>query len=608
MDIPGNKEAVDWWQADNEFQARERLLAFYNKVKQDDAGRLELLNRHVRMYGNLPITASGITKYGTGFSGEDRIRLNVVKAACDTVTAKITKNSPMPLPETTGGNWSMQRKAKFLKQFFEAQFYVSDVPEVATDVFLDAAIMGTGVMKLYAKDGEIKADRIYPGEIFVDEMDGLERDPEMVVHRKLIDRDTLVRLFPKHEAEIRQSGRQLDHAEEYGFDDQADQIMCVEAWRRPSKPGAADGTHLIVIDNATLLREKWKADLPFVFLRWTRRPRGFWGVGLAEELTGIQVEINRLLQKIQAAMHLVSVPRVFVEEGSKVLKAFLNNKIGMVVPYRGQKPLFKVPNAVHPEMFQHLNWLYLKAFEIAGVSLIGAGRGQLPELSGVALNTFHDIESERFATVARGWERMHLRIADHMVTLAKSIGGKFVLKADKYTIRRVDWAEIDMDRDSFVLRVEPSSSLPTTPAGRLQFVQQMTEGGIIESREKAQRLLGFSDFESDLALDEAASDNIKRILEGISDEGLYEAPEPYIDLVLALKMAQAEYNRVVQYEDIPEEHLNLLRRWMSQVHIMQKAAMAEQQALAEPPAAGAPPPNGPTGQAPTAVTPSDGAV
>lgn len=604
---------VDWWTAANDEITLDRLLAFYDKVRNDDVGRLELLNRHVRMYGNLPVSNSGITKFGTGWGGEDRIRLNVVKAACDMVTAKITKNKPLPEPTVSGGNWSMDRKARFLRQFFRAQFYLSDITDVSTDVFLDAAITGTGAMKLYAMDGEIHGERIYPGELFIDEMDGLERKPRMVIQRKFIDRKVLQLKFPKHKKVIAIAGQRVDHGEENTYEDRSDHVLVLEAWRRPTKKNGKDGRHVIIVDNATLLREDWSNPLPFVFLRWTKRPRGFWGVGLAEELTGIQVEINRLLQKIQAAMHLVSVPRVFVEEGSRVLKAFLNNKIGMVVPYRGQKPIFEVPQAIHPEMFQHLNWLYQKAFEIAGISMLGLGSGKPAELSGVALSTYHDIESERFATVSISWERMHLAIADHMIRLAKEIGGKFTLHSDRYTIDRVDWSEIDMDRDAFVLKVESTSALPSTPAGRLNFVSQMIQGGILTDTKRAQRLMQLPDLERDASLEEAAERNIARILELILDEGEYEAPEPYLDLELALKMGQARYNMAVQFKDIPEEHLDHLRRWLNQVHVMMEAALLRQQQLsAQPtagtPPAGSPPPVGTQGVPPTAVTASDGAV
>src|SRR5688572_13278974 len=118
------KELVDWWNATNDEELHQKTLAWYQKLRNDDVGRLELIKRHMLMYGNNPVTSLGLVKPVMGMS-DGRIKLNVIKACSDTVTAKITKNKPRPKPLTSGGNWSLRRKAKFLETFFDAQFYIS---------------------------------------------------------------------------------------------------------------------------------------------------------------------------------------------------------------------------------------------------------------------------------------------------------------------------------------------------------------------------------------------------------------------------------------------------------------------------------------------------
>lgn len=608
MDIQINQnEACDWWNAESDDDIHSRLTAFYQKLRNDDTPRLELIRRHMRLYGNVPVSSLGMAR-NTVTWNDDRLRLNVIKSACDTVAAKICKNRPKPRPLTSGGNWSFRKKAKALEHFFDAQFYISGVGKVAPLVFVDAAVMGTGIGKTYeGPDRKISVDRVFPGEIFVDEMDGLYGDPRMIVQRKYFDRQALIKMFPKFKAQIVMAKMLADHDEDFDHRDDIDQVLVLEAWRRPSTPKAKDGKHVIIIDGATLLAEDWKRALPFVFIRWSNPLRGFWGVGLAEELTGIQIEINRLLQKIQAAFHLVSVPRVFVEEGSKVMKAYLNNKVGMVVPYRGTKPIFEVAQAVHPEMFAHLERLYQRAFEIAGISSLSAG-GQKPSGldSGVALRTFHDIETERFSMVGKAWEQMHLDIALQMVEVAKEIGGNFAIQTGKYSIQQIDWSEIDMERDAYVLQVFPQSALPSTPAGRLAAVQEMMDAGLLTPQQGTE-LLDFPDTDRFMSLARAIPDNIDRIIERLLDEEDYfEAPEPYLDLELALRKAQALYNQAQEYDDIPDERLEKLRRWMRLCHRLLKAAMAEQQSLMAPPAPGAPPPPGANGAPPMAAQQSDG--
>jgi hypothetical protein len=52
-------------------------------------------------------------------------------------------------------------------------------------------------------------------------------------------------------------------------------------------------------------------------MRWSEALVGFFGVGLVEELLGIQREINKLLQQIQRGHHLIA-GHYLVENGSKV--------------------------------------------------------------------------------------------------------------------------------------------------------------------------------------------------------------------------------------------------------------------------------------------------
>ncbi len=165
---------------------------------------------------------------------------------------------------------------------------------------------------------------MFPGELFVDHVDGFYGQPRNFYQRKFIDRQVLMRLFPDFSDEIRQASRTTDNID-YANTTLVDQIEVLEAWHLPSGEGATDGRHVICISNATLLDEPWeKGSFPFVFVRWTDPMLGFWGEGVCADIQGMQVEINKLLMKIQRAFHLMSVPRIYVENGSKIRKSFFN--------------------------------------------------------------------------------------------------------------------------------------------------------------------------------------------------------------------------------------------------------------------------------------------
>ena len=590
-----------WWIQED---AHDSVMATYSHIRNRGGARREDNVRHLRLYGNRDYLGIGPSNYSVPIS-QDRVTLNVIKSVCDTVAARIAKNRPRPVFLTSGGNYSLRRRAQLLEKFVESQFYTAGLYGIAPKVFLDACVFGTGVIKTYRIRDRIHVERVFPGEVLVDQAEGFYGTPQQMFQRKYINRDVLIDMFPEQASRIRTIESGLEDDYDLGHDTTADQVCVVEAWHLPSGPEASDGKHCIVADGVTLMNEEWVHDsFPFSFIRWSDRLRGFWGMGLAEELTGIQVEINKLLMKIQKAMQLLAVPWVLVEAGSKIKKAHLNNQIGAIIPYTGTPPIVRPNQTMSPEVFSHLDRLYQRAYEIAGVSQLSATSLKPAGLeSGVALREYNDIESERFALISRQYENMFMDVAKKVVALGKTISEDYpewsiVAQRDRHTIQEVKWKDVDMGKDAYVLKVYPSSSLPTTPAGRLAMVQQLMQGGLL-SGEEAKRLLDFPDLDRELALDRASSDNIDRIVENIVDEGLYESPEPFMDLVLALKKVQASYNKAVN-DNVPEDRLAMLRQFLAATHILIQRAQ-------QPPMEGTSPPSaGPDGASPTAVMPDDG--
>ena len=576
-------------------------------------GRLEDLRQYVRLYNNQNSLGFGPGTYNRIISKE-RVTLNVIKAVTDTVVARIGKHNPRPRFLTTAGNYSLRRKARLLQQWTDAQFYNAKAHVEGPAALLDACVFGTGILKVYSDEKKVCAERVFPGEVFVDAGEGFYGYPRQMFQAKFLAKEVLKERFPGYEAEIdRAKPPQADDADYSAQDTICELVEVVEAWHLPSGEGAKDGRHCIVIADTTVFDEPWtQCCFPFVFVRWTQPLRGFWGVGLAEELTGIQSEINRLLQKIQKAMHLLSSPQIWVEANSNVKTSQLNNEVGSIYKYSGQRPVVVTPQTIHPELFQHLENLYSKAYEIAGVSRMSAGSQKPAGLeSGVALREYHDIESERFAIVSKAYEEMFMCLTKLFVAEGRAIAKRFprysvVAKKDRNTISELKWKDVNLDEDSYVLQVFPASSLPTTPSGRLAMVQDLLNAGLLEP-ETGKRLLDFPDLEESLALDRAVSDNIDRIVEQMLDEGIYEGPEPFQDHVLALKKVQASYNRAI-LDGVPEENLALLRQFMLATHEMMKRAAVEAQTPMMNPQPGAPPAPGPNGAPPTAVTAQDGNV
>ena len=615
-----SKKDFRWWLPS---APKDSLFETWRHIDRTDTDRTVSMDRFMRLYGNRNYQSNTPGGYSVNLNDwDDKVTLNVIKSVCDTVTSRIAKSRPMPRFLTSGGNYSLRRRAQLLEKYVDAQFYLSKIYQVAPAVFQDACVFGTGIMKIYQQGEKICAERIHPREVYVDQAEGYYGEPQSMYQVKYINRDILHALFPDKKAIIDAAWNDGVNDDDVGpavrSQTTVDQVKVVEGWHLPSGADATDGKHQIVVNGGVLFEEDWEYDyFPFVCINWSDRLRGFWGIGLAEELTGIQIEINRLLMKIQKAFHLLAVPWVLVEASSKIKKAHINNQIGAIIPFTGTPPIVRPNQTISPEIFAHLDRLYQRAYEIAGVSQLSATSLKPGGLdSGVALREYSDIETERFAVVSRKYEQMFLDCARRVVDLGKKISKEnpdytVVAEQDKYTIQEIKFSEVDMDRDAYVLKVFPSSSLPRTPAGRLAMVQDLLNNQMIDI-EEAKRLLDFPDLEKSMQLDRAASDSIDRMIENILDKGQYEAPEPFIDQKLALKKAMASYNKAVN-QNVPESHLRLLRQFMTAVNEQIRKAQIQQQqntmaanGLQGAMVPGAPPAPGMDGQPPQAVVPTDG--
>lgn len=566
-----------WWK-NNKGDIHKSIYEHVTFLEKEQSYRNDNNLKFLRLYGNAEIIGMGLTGYSrveTPAGIQNRVTLNIIQSMCDTVTAKIAKNTPRPMFLTSGGDWSIQRKAKKLNKFCEGQFYSTQIYEYGKRIFLDSTIFGTGVLKIFRKGNKICVERVFPNEIIVDDAEAIYGDPRTLHQVKWVHKEVLKAQYPRHVGFIDQIS---DTERNFGsYKPQTQMIKVTESWHLPSTDDSKDGRHCITIENATLFDEKYtKNYFPFVFLRWAPRPLGFFGQGLAEQLVGIQVEINKILKNIQIAMHLGCVPKILLESGSKIIKSHLNNDIGTIVTYTGTKPdnwqLLQIP----PELFSHLDRLYSRAYEIAGVSQLSAQSKKPAGLdSGKALREFNDIETERFILIGQAYERFYLDAARQMIDHARDIAneeGKYKVQVKgKRFFETIDWKEIDLEEDQYIMQCFPISGLSNTPSARLQEIQEYIQAGFL-TKEAGIKLLNFPDLESDTNLIVASVDDIEHTIDTLLD-GEYVPPEPYQNLELGKMMVQMAYLRN-KSEGAPEEVLELLRNWITDAEALLQSTQA----------------------------------
>lgn len=594
-----------WWEVEAEEMARAVVDAGAD-LKTQGTNRAQAMLRHARLYENCDIE----TLDGRAFSdavvraiimGSGLMSLNVGASCVDTLAAKVTKNRPRPTFLTSGASWDKQIKARNLDKWCKGYFYETKVYQKARPVFIDGCTFGTGALQVFPTEGnKLDCERVMPQELFIDDLDGQYGCPRQLLRIKYVPRDVLVRLFPKFEQEIIDAGKQERAQDPTATPEVAENTVEVwEAWHLPSSEKADDGRHAIVIDGCVLFEEKWKiTKFPFVFYRFKRRTTGFWGKGVIETVQPIQVELNRTVRSISNQMRRKGKGRTFVQIGSKIVPAHLTNADGGdILFYTGAPPVVDNNNAIAPEEFQYVIQLRQQAFQECGISELSAAAKKPSGLdAAVALREYSDIESERFAPQHQDWEQIFLDYADLSIDLiTKQYGwtGYKVLVPGRRDLLEVDWSDVDLERDSYVMQMFPTSSLPQTPSARYQKVKEMMQDGFVD-KPVAQRLLEFPDIEAESNLGNAIIDDADATISAVLDaaDPKLMPLEPYQNLDLIIQRGTAAY-LYARHRGCPEDRLRLLRNLIDNATSQKAAMMAPPPAPAMPGAAppmpGAPP-------------------
>lgn len=576
-----------WWLMDNETEMAQSVVGTVTSLANADAKRQTQYQISARLYGNTNIMGINGLSFSkiqsTQATLKDRVSYNVIQSCVDTLVSKITKNKPKPAFVTSGASWKVQRRAKQLDKFVDGIFYENDLYHLAAQVAKDAFVFGDGIVHVFEHEGRCKFERVIPSEIYVDQMESFYGFPRQMHRTKNVDRGVLLKMYPEHKATIMQA--QAAVIDTTGtFQNVADQITVCESWHLPSGKDAKDGLHIISIDRAVLFKEEYtKPNFPFAFFKWSERLYGFWAQGLAEQIQNLQLEINKILWVIQRSMHLAGTFKVFLEHGSKIVKEHVSNDIGVLINYTGTPPQYVSPPIVPPEVYAHLETLKRQAFEQAGISQLSATSQKPSGLnSGKALREYNDIETERFMSVGHCYERFFIEVAKLAIDCVKDIYAREktypVIAPGKKFLDTLDWKNIHLEDDEYVLKIYPVSKLPSDPAGQLQTIQEYIQAGFISPR-AGRRLLDFPDLEKAEDLSNSQEEWLHKVIEEMVDNGKVYHPEPDDDLALARELG-LQYLSYAKTNNAPEENLQLLRDFISEVDQLQMMA-AEAQAMSQ---------------------------
>lgn len=552
-------------------------------LKATQTYRLRQLAVDVRLYSGLSVysyAGSNVSKMDqTKTLPDDRPTFNLIQSCTDTLVSRLSQSRPSPVFLTDNGDYKQRHLAQMLNQFILGEFYQTKLYEKMVQVLRDAIVMGTGALKIYAggDDGDkVCADRVMITDLYVDANDAINGEPQQLYQLKLMDRERLVTANPKQESIIAGAGNAYpDNSPDNGRT-VADQVMVVEGWKLPSGPGKKDGRHTIACDNGIILDEPFeKMKFPFVWLNYSDPFLGFFAQGLATQLFGTQLTLNRILYTIARAITLVGVPRVFQDQGSKVMNTSHNNEIGVIVKYSGVKPTYEVAPCNAPELYNERDKLIQYGFQQCGVSALQATSAKPQGLdSGEALRRYDDISSDRFAALSRKFDNAHIDaaylITDTATDIAKEKGKYQTVYPNRDGTKEIDLPKMKFLKDPFVIQCFNESSLPRDPAGRTAKITEWVQAGMITLKE-GRRLMRFPDTEQNERLDNSSEERIFKYLDEIVEDGKYNPPDVFMDLLLAEELVVKYYNLYVA-ANLEENKAQMLRDFHTQVKTIQAAA------------------------------------
>jgi hypothetical protein len=584
-----------WYKAGN--KAHEILVPFIKAVKDEQEYVFARFRRSIELYDNVDCPDLESYRYSTDKDSGPPYGYNVVEATADTLHAEILSNRTKAQAVTTQGDWELKERAEDQTDFLVGVMHEVRLQEkVRPAVLRDAIAHGTGIYRDCERyyDGRVGVERVYPWEVIVDESSiTASNEPREIYHEYIIPRSQLL----DNPALTQRARKIVESAPEATFKHGprrrvTDLIRVSEAWRLKSTEDADDGRYVLCLENGTVFDEEYYcASDPFTVVRFKTRTKGWYGKGVAEIMDGAQDHINELREKMKINL-AGSSPFIWLPEGAEITEAEITNEIWRIIKSK-EPPQHMVYNAIPQDMVQRFETEKSDAPNLVGVNM-AMMKSELPPgidgASGKSQIVYNDTKSKRFFCLATDDEAAVINLSYRVLERADKIVDdgnpyKAVAIGDGW-IQIIDYSNIRLEKNSFMLRLAPVNLLSDSVSARLREVETLM--GIAPEPFKPYifGLLKAPDLESITNVIDADSRAFRRIF-GMVLRGKAKAgdvmPQPFMDLQLGVQMARGFYLDAMT-AGCPDTRLEQMRQWIGAAQAM----LAAQSQMAQP----APPPPG----------------
>lgn len=531
------------------------------------------------------------------------LNISYAEGVVDTAVANICATQrPKAQVLTRNGTWKERHEAEQLSKFLEGLLHLpqggyENTWELCQEVATDAMVMEAGAVKSYPdlETGEIKRERVFSINTYVDPRDAYAGNPKTLYHRYPIDKGKLLKAFPEHAGSIRAAKLDPLDAEIAKDLSTADQCSLYEAWR-------LDGRHVIALDgvgNTVLVDEPYERDYyPILFFVWKRPRYGFYGVPLIDQCIEVQLQANKFTSYALKNAHANSGGWIDVPEdhGYDLDEIESNDTMKVITRAAGTAPGLevKLPPLFSEQLLGLIDRFRSLTYELPGVSEMSTqGRKEQSITSGVAVRTVNALQTKRFAAQSWRYEQLFVGLARRDIDAVADLrdaGHKIetAIPSEGF-LESVDWDEINLQTDRFEIVLAASSSEEDSIAAQKQTIQEYYEAGWL-SKEAARTAL--SSPNPDVKNLSKRANAQQRYLDKLigkfmmfdpeeqSRSDVWQSPKPQLNFIAAKKQMTDAMMEVWADDDRPPEQEQLFVDWLKELEALENDLAAS----APPPA------------------------
>lgn len=597
---------VAWWLEENEDRAGTMLSQIVRQIRDRHSWRYDADVLHAGLYAGNANAGGVIMTPGGDFTYSPSTKpRNVCRMAVDTAQSKVAKHRPLPVCQTSKGNYRDQKRARKMSQFIEGMFYHTKYYERFAPLQVrDAGVFGRGIVKVVRRGkAKVGLERVFPWEFFVDEWDGRYGEPRNMYQIRTLDFGRAMALFGKQEEDESDEDhakrvRAIEQAatstpsDEWTWEGEADttvnRVRLVEAYHLCDEIDAHDddekhectGRHCIAIlggESKALVHEPFDwPEFPFAVLNYSEPLAGYMGMGLCEMLEGWQEAIDTAHETLEECTRTAGGAIIIADNNCDVAESkFQNGGILILRKKPGSTIQAITPAPAHQMIFQRDREMPQDALGEMGFSPASTQGIKQPGLTAaVAINAMDEIEDERRLPFGRAYEVCNLDVARKGLLVVRDIArdkdaGEMVVDVPmKKGLLPIKWSDVKLDK--FQLRVFSGSNLPQQLSARLEYLNYLFDRQLIDRQMFIQQL-GGPDVVWELDLETADRLNIDEKLEAVCDAETPEelayamqiaVPSNYQDPSWYQKRAQQRYNDG-QTQGLEQPNLEALQSLMA---------------------------------------------